>query len=337
MTAPLPPWLRGALADIHRTHPAAIRSPAGCVAAAAKFASLKQPATGRRQGFPFDRREYAADVNSVRDAWLAGSPLAECVPVLAEKLARLEALEHEFERTLETRKLDSLKELAYGAGHEINNPLANISARAQTLLHQERDPERRRVLAAINTQAFRAHEMIADMMLFARPPRPQARAIDLVEVLREIADELASVAAAQRSQLLFHAPHEPVVARADKTQIAVAVRALCSNALEALVDGGRVELSIRRLQPEAQAANSRATRETVQITVADDGPGIAPEARPHIFDPFYSGREAGRGLGLGLSKCWQIVRMHEGQVDVESASGRGARFTISLPAAGVAC
>ena len=75
---------------------------------------------------------------------------------LAQKLARLDQLEHEFDRALQQAKLDSLKEFAYGAGHEINNPLANISARAQTLLKDERDPERRRKLAAINAQAFRA-------------------------------------------------------------------------------------------------------------------------------------------------------------------------------------
>ena len=72
---------------------------------------------------------------------------------------------------LEQAKLDALKELAYGASHEINNPLANISARAQTLLRDEPDPERRRALEAIQQQALRAHEMISDLMLFARPPR----------------------------------------------------------------------------------------------------------------------------------------------------------------------
>jgi signal transduction histidine kinase len=69
----------------------------------------------------------------------------------------------------------------------------------------------------------------------------------------------------------------------------------------------------------------------VQIAISDTGPGIPPEVRRHIFDPFYSGREAGRGLGLGLSKCWRIVTMHGGRLDVES-TGAGSRFTIHLPA-----
>ena len=71
----------------------------------------------------------------------------------------------DFEQRLEREKLEALKELAYGASHEINNPLANIAARAQTLLDDEIDPERRRKLLAIHRQALRAHEMIADLML----------------------------------------------------------------------------------------------------------------------------------------------------------------------------
>ncbi len=84
----------------------------------------------------------------------AAAEIAAGLSTLAASLARLKALETDFQATLETAKLDALKELAYGASHEINNPLANISARAQTLLQEERDPERRRRLAAINSQAF---------------------------------------------------------------------------------------------------------------------------------------------------------------------------------------
>src|SRR6187431_2234473 len=92
---------------------------------------------------------------------------------------------------LEQAKLDAMKELAYGASHEINNPLANISARAQALLRDETDPERRRALEAIHQQALRAHEMIADLMLFARPPRLERRAVDVPGVVNRIVAELA--------------------------------------------------------------------------------------------------------------------------------------------------
>jgi signal transduction histidine kinase len=67
------------------------------------------------------------------------------------------------------------------------------------------------------------------------------------------------------------------------------------------------------------------------ISVTDTGPGIAPEVLPHIFDPYYSGREAGRGLGLGLSKAWRIVEQHGGRIEAENLPVGGLRFTIYLP------
>ena len=95
----------------------------------------------------------------------------------------MSATSPEFLDALEAAKLDALKELAYGASHEINNPLANIAARAQTLLRDESDPERRRALEAIHQQALRAHEMISDLMLFARPPRLERGPVDVASLL----------------------------------------------------------------------------------------------------------------------------------------------------------
>ena len=70
----------------------------------------------------------------------------------------------------------------------------------------------------------------------------------------------------------------------------------------------------------------------MQIRISDDGPGITPEERRHIFDPFYSARQAGRGLGLGLSKAWRIITNHGGRIEVESQPGHGATFLITLAA-----
>ncbi|HEY5315229.1 MAG TPA: histidine kinase dimerization/phospho-acceptor domain-containing protein, partial [Pirellulales bacterium] len=109
---------------------------------------------------------------------------------LAALLARLELLEHRFQETLESEKLESLAEWAAGAGHEINNPLAVITGRAQLLARDEPDPQRRRELAVIRTQAQRVHEMIADLMLFARPPEPELQPCPLAELLEQIVREL---------------------------------------------------------------------------------------------------------------------------------------------------
>jgi signal transduction histidine kinase len=232
----------------------------------------------------------------------------------------------------------------------VNNPLANIATRAQTLLADEPDPERRRKLATIVQQAFRAHEMIADLMLFARPPALRSEAVDLAMLASAVVAELAEQAREQGTHLVRTGDPGPLLATADPTQIAVALKALIQNSLEALIAGGSVAVAVERIQGSGVGSQTRVTEPPIagdagsasanlkseipnlKLSVTDTGPGIPPEIRPHIFDPYYSGREAGRGLGLGLSKAWRIAELHGGRIEVESEAGRGAKFAIVLPA-----
>ena len=225
-----------------------------------------------------------------------------------------------FESRLEQAKLDAMKELAYGASHEINNPLANISARAQSLMRDERDPERRRTLEAINQQALRAHEMISDLMLFARPPKLELASVDLREVVEQAVRGLAPELQRREISLAISIDDPLPGYSADSTQLQVAIHALLDNAASALGRGGAISVAVKR---------DEASR--MQIIVADNGPGIAAEVRPHIFDPFYSGREAGRGLGFGLSKAWRIITLHGGSIEVDAPPAGGATFKITLP------
>src|SRR5438445_8130194 len=103
----------------------------------------------------------------------------------------------DFLAAVEAAKLHALYNFAYGLSHEINNPLANIATRAQTLLADEKDPDRRRKLATIVQQAFRAHEMIADLMLFAHPPQMQPRETDLIRLIDTVVAELSEQAKEQ--------------------------------------------------------------------------------------------------------------------------------------------
>ena len=215
-----------------------------------------------------------------------------------------------------------MKELAYGASHEINNPLANIAARAQTLLRDEPDPERRRTLEAIHQQALRAHEMISDLMLFARPPKLQKAPVKVAALLGELVAETTPLCASRGIELTLAVTDESLSVAADRVQLAVAVKALLTNAVEALGREGKIEVEAR-----AEGAKPRAAA----IVVRDSGPGIAPQIAAKIFHPFFSGREAGRGLGFGLSKCWRVVTDHGGSVSATSPASGGAEFTIVLP------
>jgi len=228
----------------------------------------------------------------------------------------------DFEARLEHEKLDAMKELAYGASHEVNNPLANIAARAQTLLRDEAHPDRRRALEAIHQQAMRAHEMISDLMLFARPPALDIEKVDLGELLQGVVREQKTECERRNVRCQLQLPDALVEIDADAQQLIVAITAVCTNALEAIGTDGTIDITLRERTQ---------TPSSVVIEVIDSGPGISAEVRRHLFDPFYSGREAGRGLGFGLSKCWRIVTDHEGTITVSSEPSEGTTISLQLP------
>lgn len=265
---------------------------------------------------------------AVRDRWEASGPAVN-LESLAASLHEARRLANEFSSTLEMEKLAALREFAYGASHEINNPLANIATRAQTLLRDERDLERRRSLAVMASQAMRAHTMIADVMLFAKPPALRRVPIRLTEVLDRVVAELREMARLQGTVIARVGDGADDEAVADAEQLAVALRAIVENALEALGSGGSVELTFERTAGPGCAA---ADRGGYRILVRDTGPGIPPTVRRHLFDPYYSGREAGRGLGVGLCKAWRIVTDHGGRIEVAHGDGRGTVFALEIPA-----
>ncbi|NUQ62522.1 MAG: HAMP domain-containing histidine kinase [Pirellulales bacterium] len=268
-----------------------------------------------------DLEEIRRRAEALRLRWLAPGPsLINLLPTVALRMARLASLELEFHAAVENEKLEAMAEFAAGAGHEINNPLAIIGGRAQLLLAEETDPERRRELAVVNAQVKRAHEMIADMRLFARPPQPEPKRFDLAALADELAVDVAAQAADRKITVSRNGDCGPLEIEADPAQLAVALRALCKNSLELMAYDGRLEIGISALDDLH-----------VQIRISDNGPGMTTEQRRHAFDPFYSARQAGRGLGLGLSKCWRIVTKHGGKIDVESRPDQGTAFTITLP------
>jgi len=162
--------------------------------------------------------------------------------------------------------------------------------------------------------------MIGGLMVFARPPRPNPVDGDVHDVLRPVVEAARPVAEAKRVRLEYSPPPAPVTVRADATQVGEAVRALVANAIEAASEGGRVVLE----------ASSAATG--CRVTVADDGPGMSGEATRRAFDPFHCGRDAGRGIGLGLPKALRLIESNGGSLAVESRPGEGTRVVVSLPA-----
>lgn len=205
-------------------------------------------------------------------------------------------------------KLEAMAEFAAGAGHEINNPLATIIGRAQLLLKDERDPQRRQMLLAIGAQAYRIRDMIGDAMLFGRPPAPELQPVDLSRAVSDVLSKQADDLAVDHCTVSVEIP-SGLILRADSTQLAIVLSELLRNSRQALQSAGGGEICVR--------ANSR--DEFAIIEIEDRGQGFTENERQHAFDPFFSGRQAGRGLGFGLSKCWRIIQQHGGRIEIESS------------------
>jgi signal transduction histidine kinase len=144
-------------------------------------------------------------------------------------------------------------------------------------------------------------------------------------IIAAVIESVRGQAATRGGRLEYSPLPVPQAVFVDRLQIEEAIRVVVVNALEAVAAGGRVVLEVTRRPPQDGG--------WCEVTVADDGRGMSYEAARRAFDPFYSGREAGRGAGLGLPKAWRLVESSGGTVLLDSRPGQGTRVSILLPEA----
>ena len=233
--------------------------------------------------------------------------------------SRLSRGQHLDSHRLREQKLTAVAELAAGAGHEINNPLAVISGQAQYLLKGEEDLNRAKALERIISQTTRIHVLLRDLMLYARPPAPGFKQVPISKLVKQSIHAVHDLAVGRGVTLEHTLPAAKAAITCDPTLLGVAIKCLLQNAIEAAPAGGWVKLA-------AQSTNGKLT-----ILVEDNGPGIPANLKENIFDPFYSGRNAGRGVGLGLSKVWRIVQLHSGDIRLITAPDKPTCFSLEVP------
>lgn len=241
----------------------------------------------------------------------------------------LEEQVHGEARRLQSGKLTALAEFAAGAGHEINNPLAVISGQAQYLLSHERDwfckeaeDAPRRALEAIVAQTRRIHGILRDLMQFAKPAPPCPGWLDLPTLLGEVAASLDELGRQRRVRIEVALQPERLPVYADAGQLRTALTCLLRNAIEAAPTDGWARLVLRR----------PLEGEPIEVFIEDSGPGPDASQRPHLFDPFYSGRTAGRGRGLGLPIAWRLSQLQGGDVRLDPPRRHEpTRFVLTLP------
>jgi signal transduction histidine kinase len=270
--------------------------------------------------------EPAADSWPGVEAWGAWASL---VAERARLLRKLDATAAAFRRRSEGEevhrrraKLEALAEFAAGAGHELNNPLAVILGRAQLLLVRSDDADAIRSLRAIVTQAQRAHRILRDLMYVARPPEPRPRLCSADEVLRGSIRDAQGEADARGIRLVADPrPTTPGKVWADPEPLRHVADVLLRNALEATPPGGSIFVA------------SAGDEQTIRWTIKDSGRGLTPQEAAHLFDPFFCGRQAGRGLGLGLPRAARIAERVGGEITWQSTPGLGTSFQLKVPLA----
>ena len=244
-------------------------------------------------------------------SWIA--PLEDRIDSLVGQLAEARL---DFDHRLRDAKLAALAEFAAGASHEINNPLAVISGNAQWLRAREADPDKAQYLQTIVRQTRRIHDLLTGARQFACPSQVKTGSHSLAALLEIVRGDTVEA----EGRIDIH-PDADSTVRADGEQIRVALGHLVRNALEAVGPDGRVTLG------------STIRGDRIEIHIDDGGPGPDESAIEHLFDPFFSGRSAGRGRGLGLSIAWALAKNNGGDVRWAGREPGRTRFTLTLPKA----
>ncbi len=244
---------------------------------------------------------------------------------------------------LEKRFLDAMAEFAAGVGHELNNPLAVISGLAQTLLHDETDVDKRRRLSAIIEQTGRAYEMITSIRAFARPPRPEFRLIHAGAFFSSwTTRERARFEGLNVEFRVDSATSlDDVEFESDEVMLSSILDAFGRNAADAMrfkklqsfPHNAADTFFTGRILCFAQLCEDEGAERRLVFGVEDNGEGLTSEARELAFSPFFSGRQAGRGLGVGLSRAWRFAEALGGRVFCEDpvVFPSGCRQRVELP------
>ena len=249
---------------------------------------------------------------------------------LAREFNTMGSAIQERERDLvRTERLAAIGKMAAMITHEVRNPLSSIGLNTELLeeelghLQGEPPAEARALCRAIQAEVDRLTDITETYLNFARLPKPKLQEESLTQIVRSTTDFEREPMSLRGVKLEVDLAADLPAVLADDAQVRQALLNLLRNAADAVaeVGSGSVRVATRARGPGY-----------VEVVVEDDGPGIHEELAGKIYDPFFSTKEGGTGLGLALTH--QIVRDHGGTIRVDSRPGHGARFTISLPAAG---
>lgn len=229
---------------------------------------------------------------------------------------------HDREAELEqSRKLATIGILSEGIAHELRNPLSYALSAAQLLNEKELPEEvREKCVQTVTTGVKRAGVIVENMLSLGKPRGRLSRQRVLMEkVVSDALEASASHANFNTATIVDRVSSEGLIVSGNHDMLVQVFHNIITNALNEMPDGGSITL------------NGKEDKDSVWISVQDDGPGIGEEMIEHLFDPFFSASSSGGGTGLGLTLSYYIMKEHAGTIEVKSELGSGSTFVLTFP------
>jgi two-component system sensor histidine kinase PilS (NtrC family) len=235
----------------------------------------------------------------------------------------LSAIKRMEQQVRQADRLATIGRLSANIAHEIRNPLASLSGAIEALVRElPADPGRNRLVEIVLRESERLNRIISDFLEYARPAPMASQAVDLADLLEEVV-LLVEHRSLPAELKVVREYDEKLPARVDPQQLRQTIWNLCINAVQAMPEGGELRVG-GRVVPGAEPPR-------LHFWISDTGDGIAESDLPHIFEPFFSTKAEGSGIGLAL--VYRVVQDHGGQIEVRSQPGAGTSFMVVLPSA----
>jgi len=240
-------------------------------------------------------------------------------------------LKEDYARLVQEDRMISLGKLMSSVVHEINNPLSGIINLSKLVLRNIEDgatdekslEAMKQHLQLVVSETTRTSKIVSNLLSFSRQAKLEVQDIDVNEVIRRVFSIVGHKAKLQDVAVHFKLAETLPTVKGNFAQLEQSIMNIVFNAIEAMVEGGELTISTFRNDVE---------RHDVVIEIRDTGPGISQKNLPYIFEPFFSTKGEAKGVGLGLSVVYGIIRDHQGDITARSEEGKGACFTIRLPA-----
>jgi two-component system NtrC family sensor kinase len=233
----------------------------------------------------------------------------------------IETLQKTQQELIQNEKLASMGQLAAGVAHELNNPLGTILLFSDLIYKDTaaKDPHRDDLKMILN-EANRCKRIVADLLNFARQQEVLTQQIDIHGLLNQVIETISLQPIFEKVKVVCHYNQAVSVMQADPAQLQQVFINLFNNAAEAMENGGVITISTRPVD-----------NQWIEIRISDTGCGIPEDKLNKLFTPFFTTKPSGKGTGLGLSIVYGIIKMHRGQIHVESEVGQGTTFILTLP------